>query len=181
MTGIYMIKNIQNNKVYIGKSVNIMYRWQEHIKQSEEATEFEDKFHFDLGQTPEDFSFNILKTCPESELSEWEDFYIKKYNSIENGYNKISAATTFIDDKPFARSERDIIRKLNSVVGKPLFVNDKKKLAAFFGYKNSRGISLGWTTLKRKLIENGFDIIETKRKVDGKMKNCSIISVKYEY
>ena len=34
---------------------------------------------------------------------------------------------------------------------------------------------------KRKLIENGFDIIETKRKVDGKMKNCSIISVKYDY
>ena len=35
--------------------------------------------------------------------------------------------------------------------------------------------------LKRRLIENGFDIIETKRKVDGKMRNCSIISVKYEY
>ncbi len=181
MTGIYMIKNIKNNKVYIGKSVNIMYRWQEHMKQSEEATEFEDKFHFELGQTPEDFSFNIIKICPESELSEWEDFYIKKYNSIENGYNKISAATTFIEDKPFARSERDIIRKLNSIVGKPLFVDDKKKLAFFFRYKNSRGNLLGWTTLKRRLIENGFDIIETKRKVDGKMKNCSIISVKYEY
>ena len=61
MTGIYMIKNIKNNKVYIGKSVNIMYRWQEHMKQSEEATEFEDKLHFELGQTPEDFSFNIIK------------------------------------------------------------------------------------------------------------------------
>ena len=62
-----------------------------------------------------------------------------------------------------------------------MFVDDKKKLASFFGYKNSRGNLLGWTTLKRRLIENGFDIIETKRKVDGKMKNCSIISVKYEY
>lgn len=182
MVGIYMIKNNNNNKVYIGKSINIMTRWNEHMKQGENATKFDDTFHFELNQHPEYFSFNILKICNESELSYWEDYYIKEYDSINSGYNKISAAASiFCDDKEIAHSRKDIIKRLNDIVGKPLFVDDKKKLANFFAYKNKHGVVLGWTTLKKHLIENGFDIIETKRKVNGKMRNCSIISVKYDY
>ena len=58
MVGIYMIKNNDNKKVYIGKSINIMTRWNEHMKQGENATEFDDTFHFELNQHPEYFSFN---------------------------------------------------------------------------------------------------------------------------
>ena len=125
MVGIYMIKNNNNKKVYIGKSINIMIRWNEHIKQGENATEFEDTFHFELNQYPEYFSFNILKICNES------------------------AASIFCDDKEIAHSRKDIIKRLNDIVGKSLFVDDKKKLANFFAYKNKHGVVLGWTTLKK--------------------------------
>ena len=181
MIGIYKIENCINGKVYIGKSVDIMNRWKEHIEQGINALQYEDKFHFDLNEHPDHFIFTILEICKESELSDKENFYIKKYNSIKNGYNKISASNEINLDREFARSEQDIIKKLNTIIGKPLFVEDKKKLANFFNYKNKKGEVCGWKTLKKHLIENNFIIVETKRKFNGKMRNCSIISVKYEY
>lgn len=132
MIGIYMIKNNDNKKVYIGKSINIMTRWNEHVKQGENATEFDDTFHFELNQHPEYFSFNILKICNESELSYWEDYYIKEYDSINSGYNKISAAASiFCDDKEIAHSRKDIIKRLNDIVGKPLLLTIRRNWQIF--------------------------------------------------
>ena len=132
MVGIYIIKNNDNKKVYIGKSINIMTRWNEHVKQGENATEFDDTFHFELNQHPEYFSFNILKICNESELSYWEDYYIKEYDSINSGYNKISAASSiFCDDKEIAHSRKDIIKRLNDIVGKPLLLTIRRNWQIF--------------------------------------------------
>lgn len=181
MIGIYKIENNINGKIYIGKSIDIMNRWEEHIKQGMDALQYDDKFHFELNEHPEHFTFSIIEICKESELSDKEDFYIKKYNSIKNGYNKISASNQVSYDRELARSEQDIVKKLNSIIGKPLFTEDKKKLATFFNYKNKKGEVAGWKTLKKHLIENDFDIIETKRKINGQIKNCSIISIKYNY
>ena len=33
MVGIYMIKNLKNDNIYIGQSKNIEKRWKEHIKE----------------------------------------------------------------------------------------------------------------------------------------------------
>ena len=30
--GIYLIRNLKNNKIYIGQSVDIKRRWQEHLR-----------------------------------------------------------------------------------------------------------------------------------------------------
>lgn len=34
-----------------------------------------------------------------------------------------------------------------------------------------------WTTVKAKIIDNGFTITETKRVVNGRSVNCSIIGI----
>ena len=182
LTGIYLIKNRANQKVYIGKSIDIMNRWKEHMKQGENSVEIEDKFHFDLYRNPEQFEFSSLEICNEDILDEREKYYIDKFNSIENGYNKIAAAKVKKKvNRIVATNNRDMVDKLNEIIGKPLFKEDKDKLAIFFGYRDKRGNLLGWTTVKKNLIRNGFEVKETKRIFNGKPKCCSIISVKFIY
>ena len=91
VTGIYRIYNKVENKNYIGSSVNILSRWQEHYKQGVTATYFEDTFHFTLNQCPNEFIFSILEICGQEDLQKREEYWIGYYNSIEEGYNKISS------------------------------------------------------------------------------------------
>lgn len=83
MTGIYKITDITNGKVYIGQSINIENRIKQHFNGH-------GKIAIDLeinSKGSENFSVEILEECPTVELNRREQFYIKKYNSVENGYN----------------------------------------------------------------------------------------------
>ena len=91
MVGIYKITNKINGKSYIGQSRNIKRRINDHKK-----TAFNVKsknFDFPLYKAIrkyglENFEFNIITECKESELDKLEVFYIKEYNSYNNGYNQ---------------------------------------------------------------------------------------------
>lgn len=85
MIGIYKITNKLNGKIYIGQSINIKRRWNEHkAKKGEKAN----LLYFDFQKYGiENFDFSILQECEQSELDFLEIFYIKKFNSFYNGYN----------------------------------------------------------------------------------------------
>ena len=88
MIGIYMIKNNINNKVYIGQSSDIKKRWKKHIEDLNNKNHH--NYHLQgawdkYGSS--NFEFVILEICDKSELDKKEEFYIKKYNSLKNGYN----------------------------------------------------------------------------------------------
>lgn len=89
MIGIYKIQNKQNGKVYIGKSKNIMQRWSIHEQMLEQNNHHSIKLQEDFNNSNglQDFSFEILEICDSKDLTEKEKFYIKKFNSIEDGYN----------------------------------------------------------------------------------------------
>ena len=83
--GIYKIENLINKKVYIGQSIHIERRWNEHCQASSDSL---------IGQAIQkygknNFSFQIL--CEESDitkLNQLEADYIREYNSLApNGYN----------------------------------------------------------------------------------------------
>ena len=87
--GIYLIKNNVNGKCYVGSSSNINSRWQHHKKPSvwkksnnELYTDFQE---YGL----ENFSFEVLEECTESELFQKERYYIETLKTIETGYNKL--------------------------------------------------------------------------------------------
>lgn len=84
MVGIYMYKNKQNGKIYIGQSVNINRRRREHLQNPSESSKFDNHLKA-LGE--EAFEFSILEECKAEELDEREKYWINFYNSIENGYN----------------------------------------------------------------------------------------------
>ena len=87
--GIYLIENQKTGKAYVGKSVDILTRWQQHIDAARlHKQDYE--FYSDLERV-ENFSFSILEQCPEELLQEKEHFYIEKLSTKDFGYNQVAA------------------------------------------------------------------------------------------
>lgn len=84
MIGIYKITNNLNNKSYIGQSIHIEKRWEEHLYKSSKSSLIQYVI-YKYGK--ENFTFEILEECEQSKLNEREQYWIKFYNSFENGYN----------------------------------------------------------------------------------------------
>ena len=88
--GIYIIKNILNNKVYIGKSIHIERRFIEH-KSSSEWKRNPSKKLYQVFESEglDNFTFDILEECSKEELNQKEQYWIKYYksNNPDYGYN----------------------------------------------------------------------------------------------
>lgn len=87
-SGIYLIENTINKKIYIGQAQNIKKRILSHFT-SKEDTYFHRALH---KYSEENFNIYILEYCEVSELDSREIFYIAKYNSNTStiGYNLTS-------------------------------------------------------------------------------------------
>lgn len=88
-SGIYKITNIENQKCYVGQSVDLSSRWRQHIKRGVGAeTPTRNKLYsvmYEIG--PENFTFEVLEECDKSRLDEREKFYIDFYQAKEYGYS----------------------------------------------------------------------------------------------
>lgn len=90
--GIYKITNRINGKAYIGKSTDIKYRWLQHLNNTNKS-----KFQYALACAlrkygKDNFDWEIVECCSESELDDKEIFYIAKFNTFNGdhcgwGYN----------------------------------------------------------------------------------------------
>ena len=92
--GIYIIKSLISDKVYVGKFSKISFEKRKNIYESylrrnkhhsKKLQNFFNKYGFDF------LKFEILEIVPdslsESELNDLESFYIKKYKSFTHGFN----------------------------------------------------------------------------------------------
>lgn len=89
--GIYKIQNIENNKIYIGQSIDIAQRWREH--RSDALTNRDNSIlHLAMQKYGEfNFSYEIIEECFKEQLDEREVYWIQYYNSmVPNGYNQTS-------------------------------------------------------------------------------------------
>lgn len=96
MRGIYKITNKFNGKVYVGESLNIERRWEEHKKDLNNKTHHSYKLQKDYNKYGEEaFEFKVIATL-DKDISDivgkfigviFEDIYMAKYNSIKDGYN----------------------------------------------------------------------------------------------
>lgn len=93
--GIYKIENLINGKVYIGKSVDTQKRFRTHINDSfnENKPEYNHLIHKAIRKYKvENFSFDIIEECNESELNSREMYWIHIYDCCvldgrDKGYN----------------------------------------------------------------------------------------------
>jgi group I intron endonuclease len=87
--GIYRIENLINHKSYIGQSVDIYERWQEHrwaLKTKQHNNIHLMRSWYKYGE--ENFSFTIVEKCSKDELNQREIDWITYYNAYYNGYNQ---------------------------------------------------------------------------------------------
>lgn len=89
--GIYKITNTINNKCYIGQSVQIEIRWRWHKGNYKNKNEPSYNKHFYRSIRKyglENFNFEIIEECDQSELNKREMYWIAYYDSYHNGYNE---------------------------------------------------------------------------------------------
>ena len=90
---VYKITNIQNNKVYIGQTIRpVEQRFNRHIN---DAINNKLDTHFARAirkYGKEKFTIEIIdKAENQEQLNLKEQYWIRQYNSIENGYNETDA------------------------------------------------------------------------------------------
>ena len=87
MIGIYKITNKINGHSYIGQSVNISKRWQNHIISS--SNKNDKGYEYPLYRAIRkygisNFSFEVLEECSQNLLNEREKYWIKKLSPVYN-------------------------------------------------------------------------------------------------
>ena len=89
--GIYKITNIRTSECYIGQSVDVRKRWQQHCKEGVGAVSASNRNQLYTAMQNYgiyNFSFELLEKCNPEELNQKEAFYIQTYNSNKFGYNQ---------------------------------------------------------------------------------------------
>lgn len=88
---VYIIRNKVNNKVYIGQTMQTLNaRFNQHIWKAL-SNKSNTKLSVAIRQLGVDaFYIEKLVECNESELTRYEQKYVKEYNSINDGYNSVN-------------------------------------------------------------------------------------------
>lgn len=110
MTGIYKITNILNNKVYIGSSVNIKYRFYEHLLDLRSNSHINKHLQSAWNKYGEEnFKFEIIRLVSKNILRKAEQFYINKHKALipKFGYNKTVVVANYNDCKEEKISIKD--------------------------------------------------------------------------
>lgn len=90
MIGIYKITNLINQHSYIGQSIHIEKRWNEHRSQYNWQRESKKPLYLAFQKYGlENFEFSVLEECEKENLSNREKYWISFYNTYKDGYNQI--------------------------------------------------------------------------------------------
>lgn len=93
MIGIYKIENEITHKIYIGQSVDIKRRWNQHIENSKNINSkvyFNELYRDFRYYGIENFSFQVVEeifSYDKELLNQLEYKWMKYYNSLKAGYN----------------------------------------------------------------------------------------------
>ena len=166
-SGIYIIKNLINNKVYIGSAINIDKRWKHHKKDLAKR-----KHHSRLLQRAWDkygeqnFKFEIIEEVQNpAHLLSYEQVYLDYYKSYEDdkGYNICK-----ITGSPFGLKRSDEARQKMREAKKNISEETRQKMRKInTGKKHSE-------ETKQKIREAARNISEeTRQKMRDAAKNMT--------
>jgi group I intron endonuclease len=144
MIGIYRITNKNNNKIYIGRSLDISRRWKEHIRDLNKGIHINQALQKDWDTYGEgNFTFDVIRQCDESELKFVELNEI--FSSWEELYNvpSIKDELVYLICNYFKNKNKDYeidFKSANCVDKRPLnfnvFVNSGDERELYFSLRN---------------------------------------------
>lgn len=123
--GIYCITCVDTGKRYIGQSVNIYNRWQQHKYELNSNKHYNDYLQNAWNKYGADqFNISVLEYCSIEDLNENERYYINLYDTINRskGYNlKSGGQDTF-------QYSNDTKQKLSDAIKKSYLDPDRRKI-----------------------------------------------------
>ena len=123
MIGIYMYENKNNQKKYIGQSVDIERRRKDHVRYPSKFSKIDEeiqKFGEDI------FTFSIIEECDIEILDERECYWIAYYNSNKDGYNLTSGGQNYRgSSNPRAKLKEQDVLEIISLLEQNNITNEK--------------------------------------------------------
>lgn len=175
LKSIYIIRNTENDKVYIGQTKNVPTRWSKHISDAKKNTGcLINKEMYKIGI--DKFYYQILESdiC---NFDEREQYWIKFYNSLyPNGYNIVKGGVGSGVDNAF--SIFDSLEDIYVII--EYIKNTKMKfhtIAQMYGCSDEVIVAINQG--KRFRIDGYEYPIRTKKKDIDKIKQI-VYSLKYE-
>ena len=131
-SGVYQIRNLINNKVYVGSAVDINRRKREHYTQLSKGKHCNQKLQNAYNKYGvENFSFEIVESVKDlQQLISQEQYYIDKFNAVNEGYNICPIAGNTLGVYP-SNESRQKMSEAHKGVGKgiPKSEEHKKKIS----------------------------------------------------
>lgn len=159
-SGIYIITNTVNKKVYIGLAVSLKRRYDSHraalINQRHSNAllqRFCKKYGIDA------LSFSVLETCQKEDLASREVYYITLHNAIKKGFNICAGGSLGSTGRVFSKKSRD---KMSKKALMRSHVTAAANAARVWSEESRKKASI--TASKRKASE------ETRRKIGAASK-----------
>lgn len=146
--GVYEIKNLVTDKIYIGGSVDVYARWRLHLHELRHKKHQNGRLQNSFNKHGENvFVFKIVELCSPPVLTDREQFYLDTIRPYENGYNLAMGARRVMIG--FKHSEESIkkmsesqkkkwIGKIHPLKGTKLSEERKKHLSEYFtGFRHT--------------------------------------------
>lgn len=112
---IYFFRNSNNNKLYIGRTLDYKHRLSTHFSRINRGLN-NHAFYEDYRQHPEYFTYGILEhDIPELNLNEREKWYVRFFGAFEFGYNQTSGGDTPLHIKFSVERNKKISETLKRV------------------------------------------------------------------
>lgn len=168
-SGIYIIRNLINGKVYIGSAKNVKIRINVHKHYLKKGNHHSKKLQNSYNKYNGNFLISILENTPIENLLKREQYWIDYFKSYkdENGYNMLKIAG---NSKGYKCSEETKIKISNANKNRKILFTDEHKenlsknnskhwLTHKFSEKHKRAISENIPKIRIKVIfENEYKI-----------------------
>lgn len=173
-SGIYIIHCLENGKSYIGQAKDLEKRKQTHLSHLRTGNHACMELQQDFNKYGEySFKFDVLEECEEEKLNHLEDYYILKYDAINNGYNSKRGNVLSLDSSNFGNIKNEDARFKEFCDGLTIAANDKLpfSLQVYIKLLNEIGnFNKTWEDYIDYIISDNTDIYIYKNTLNGIMK-----------
>lgn len=166
-SGVYIIKNTINNKVYIGSAKCILSRIKDHLKRLKSNSHRNSYLQRHYNKHKKSFYFEVLITCNLNEVIDKEQYYIDFYQSFmrTKGFNLNPIAKSMLGFKHSEETKQNWSKKRKGTK----FTDEAKKNMSLAKSGSKHG--------KSKLTEK--DVLDIRKNYNNKRDYSQETAINY--